>query len=872
MTLSPSGQLWHKEQIEKYTKEHHRYETFASFLESVLKKICGKYAPLAIVQTRAKTVPSFAEKAIRKLPKSDRLITFTSVQQWTEYFDPVNQFTDLCGARVITQTQEQTEKISHFIRNYFEIDEINSEDKQKGLRPDQFGYLSVHYIVQVPSRGKIFGVPVNSNITQLKAEIQVRTLLQHAWADISHDNLYKHQFSVPEKWQRDMARIAAVLEATDKEFTQFVDSLHTFAGNFRTYMTQDQIDEELARLQLLVTYAEKEEDKPLQINLALRKASIFEGLADWPKVECILSPYKKTKDVAVLKKTGNALCRRCRNTPHAAKYKKGRQYLEKAIQIDANESNMEKAIEKCKDAEVLAYYAWSWEPDDKMTTRTCYSKAYSLQPSNPYYLASFLEYEIATQNTFFNKSLIEPALLAAIKTCRSHAEVGIELPNSLFTIGRLSLLLGKPHQSLLAYIKAVDLYLSPETGIPEQAIENELAFLHGIKPMRDSLEGYDWICMLLLIAKVVKTQTQQSSEELAKLSNSKVTYKGPVVVIAGSCALDEEERLGSYRVLITEALSGFSGEVISGGTTSGVSGIVGDLLKTLAPQKRQIFRTIGYLPSSIPKDAHVDNEGYGCLIYTEDHEFSPLQPLQMWLDLIASGIHPSQVKMIGVGGGSIAAIEYRLALALGASLGVFADSRRAAAELLQDAQWQHHRNLVTLIPDPMTIRALFLSPSSHIGMESIEKAAKNSHENTIREKREKCGECIDPSRKPWPTLDEKFRHSSIQQKLYAEAILRYEGYGLREKDPEKIKVIEFSEEKLDRMAEMEHGRWNLERTKSGWKKGAERDPDNKLSPYLVSWNELSDDVKKYDVDYVKGWPEDFKEAGIEIYALEKEKQ
>ncbi len=870
MALNQYGQLWHREQIKNFIEKRERYVTFTSFLDTVLAMVCEKYAPLSIIQVRAKTVPSFAEKAIRKLPKSERLNTFTSKEQWTEYFDPVNQFTDLCGARVITQTQEETERISLFIRDYFEIDEINSEDKQKGLRPDQFGYLSVHYIVKVPSRGKILGIPVDSNITQLKAEIQIRTLLQHAWANISHDSLYKHQFSVPENWQRDMARLAAVLEAADKEFTHFVDNLHIFAGNYKTYMTQEQIDGELSTLDMLLTYAKEEKKEQLQKNLDLRKATMFEGLANWSEVECILTPYKKTKDVAVLKKIGNALCRRYRNTPHSAKYRKGQKILQKTIELEANETNIDKAIEKCKDAEALAYYAWSWERDDKITAQKCYSKAYGLQPSNPYYLSSFLEYEIATQNTLSSKSLIEPALLAAIKTCRSHAEIGIELPSSLFTVGRLSLLHGDPYQSLLAYIKAVDLFIAPDSSVPEEAVKDELAFLHRIEPLRDSLAGFDWIRILLLIAISVKAQPRQALAELTKLSNEKANYKGPVVIVAGSCSSDEEKLLRSYRYLISEAFGGFSGEIISGGTTSGVSGIVGGLSKTLRSKKQQKFRTIGYLPSFVPKNSRID-EGYDSLFDSGGHGFSPLEPLQMWLDLIASGIQPSQVKMIGVGGGEIAAIEYRIALAMGADVGILDDSRRAVKELLKDQYWQHHQGLVTLIPDPMTIRALLLSPSSHIGIETIEKAARNSHDNTIKEKRHECAECIDPARKPWPILDEKFRHSSIQQKLYAEAILRYEGYGLLEKEPGEIKVIKFSDEMLDRMAEMEHGRWNLERTKSGWKKGEERDPENKISPFLVSWNELPDDIKKRDLGYVERWPEDFKEAGIEIYALSEGK-
>jgi hypothetical protein len=363
-----------------------------------------------------------------------------------------------------------------------------------------------------------------------------------------------------------------------------------------------------------------------------------------------------------------------------------------------------------------------------------------------------------------------------------------------------------------------------------------------------------------------------------------------VVVVAGSCSADEEVRLKPYRVLISKALEGFQGEVISGGTTSGTSGIVGSLAKLLDEKDRQGFTTIGYLHGSVPKDAY-KNTGYDLFLYTKGNSFTPLEPLQMWLDLIASGIYPDQVKSIGIGGGEIAAIEYRLALALGAKVGILDESRRAGKELLKDDRWQHHSGLVSLIPDPMTIRALLLSPSSHIGMDLIEKAAKASHNKNILKKLHKIidptitsydktietisknlDKINDPAMQPWDKLIEEFRYSSIQQKLYAEAILRYEDYGLRKKkNSKKIKLIEFSDEEIKRMAEMEHGRWNLERIQKGWERGEKKDVDRKISPYIVPWNKLSDDVKDRDFKYVKRWPEDFKEASIEIYKLEKGK-
>jgi hypothetical protein len=275
---------------------------------------------------------------------------------------------------------------------------------------------------------------------------------------------------------------------------------------------------------------------------------------------------------------------------------------------------------------------------------------------------------------------------------------------------------------------------------------------------------------------------------------------------------------------------------------------------------------VGYLPNLLPRDVKTDDR-YDLILDTDGVGFSPLEPIQMWLDLLASGVQPSRVKLVGIGGGKIAAIEYRLALSLGADVGVLADSLRAAEELLNDDRWREHKNLISLIPDRMTIRALILSPSSVLDRASLEKAAESSHNNAIKKKRH---EVTDPSMEPWGELDKKFKESSIQQKLFAEAILRYGGYGVRKKPKNQIKLIKFPKDRLKLMAEMEHGRFNVERTRADWKLGEKRDHLKKISPYLRPWIELSDDVQKWDVDYVAGWPKDLKEAGLEVYDLKDE--
>lgn len=75
------------------------------------------------------------------------------------------------------------------ITGSFNIDEKNSLDKKILLASDQIGYRSVHFVCDLGAQRS--GLPEFKDLGGLKFEIQVRTLLQHAWAELAHDRNYK---------------------------------------------------------------------------------------------------------------------------------------------------------------------------------------------------------------------------------------------------------------------------------------------------------------------------------------------------------------------------------------------------------------------------------------------------------------------------------------------------------------------------------------------------------------------------------------------------------------------------------------------------------------------------------------------------------
>jgi hypothetical protein len=79
--------------------------------------------------------------------------------------------------------------------------------------------------------------------------------------------------------------------------------------------------------------------------------------------------------------------------------------------------------------------------------------------------------------------------------------------------------------------------------------------------------------------------------------------------------------------------------------------------------------------------------------------------------------------------------------------------------------------------------------------------------------------------------------------------------------------ITFPTRTIKRMAEMEHGRWNFERLRDGWRYASTKDTTAKLSPYLVSWKTLPPDVAEYDLEAVKSFPRVLAKGGYAIKEL-----
>lgn len=220
--------------LQEYEINEQLYKNFLFQINNLLSQLIDVEI-ISSTTTRLKDRESLAGK-IEKKQK------FISDEKGYKY-NNLKDITDICGIRICTFYSDNVDEISKIIESEFVIDKENSIDKRKSLEPDRFGYLSLHYIISLPENRLV--LPENIPFKGMKIEIQIRSILQHTWAEIEHDIGYKSSDGIPKAIKRDFSRLAGLLELADKEFISIRDNLKKYKKNINESIQHGNMEKDI---------------------------------------------------------------------------------------------------------------------------------------------------------------------------------------------------------------------------------------------------------------------------------------------------------------------------------------------------------------------------------------------------------------------------------------------------------------------------------------------------------------------------------------------------------------------------------------------------------------------------------------------------
>ena len=209
----------HEQILREYDEQVADYLTLQDIVKAELEKMLETNQVHVFPPSfRIKTRDSLKGKLLRK----------------PEKYSHLTDLTDILGFRIICYFPDQVDECARLIERLFVIDYENSVDKRKLLDPTSFGYLSLHYICSLKP-----DIAWPEELTHLRFEIQLRTVLQHTWAEIEHDLGYKTEIGIPVSLRREFSRAAALLEVADNMFSSLKEYISSYTAGVRERVASD---------------------------------------------------------------------------------------------------------------------------------------------------------------------------------------------------------------------------------------------------------------------------------------------------------------------------------------------------------------------------------------------------------------------------------------------------------------------------------------------------------------------------------------------------------------------------------------------------------------------------------------------------------
>jgi putative GTP pyrophosphokinase len=203
---------------ERWLRERPMYDAWGSHVAEVLSNAIAR-------EIEPVSVDLFFRIPVKHRTKEESSLLAKAFHRGKSYVDPYADIEDKVGIRVVVLFSEEIRVVERAILSCGDwvAEKARDFEEERERKPFEFDYQSLHYVIR-SSRDMNYGeIGVVSNTP---CEIQVRTILQHAYSELTHDTIYKPSVQAEPAVKRAAAKSMALIEATDDYFMQVRERLN----------------------------------------------------------------------------------------------------------------------------------------------------------------------------------------------------------------------------------------------------------------------------------------------------------------------------------------------------------------------------------------------------------------------------------------------------------------------------------------------------------------------------------------------------------------------------------------------------------------------------------------------------------------------
>jgi ppGpp synthetase/RelA/SpoT-type nucleotidyltranferase len=193
--------------------------------------VCAEIVSAIQKAIAPRTTEDFLKIPPRPRVKDSESFLSKALRRRKNYSDPVRDITDKVGVRFVVLLRSELSVIEDIVENcrLWDAEKAKDFETERVERPHHFDYQSVHYIARVNLQtAHRMDLPPD-----LPCEVQVRTLLQHAYAELAHDRTYKPGGDIDSDTIRHVAKTAALVETADDIFVAVNGTLEAATAEVR---------------------------------------------------------------------------------------------------------------------------------------------------------------------------------------------------------------------------------------------------------------------------------------------------------------------------------------------------------------------------------------------------------------------------------------------------------------------------------------------------------------------------------------------------------------------------------------------------------------------------------------------------------------